>query len=41
MRCTPGLHRCLALMLAFFDLLHDGEIGPMTRAAVERCEAGV
>ena len=37
-RCTPGNHRCLALMLAFFDLLNDGEIGPMTRAAVAQCE---
>ena len=38
MRCTPNNHRCIALMLAFFDLLRHGEIGPMTRAAVRACE---
>jgi len=37
--CSPGFHRCAALLFAFFDLMHDGSIGPATLAAVADCEA--
>lgn len=40
-RCTKGAHRCVALMLAFFDMLEHGSIQPRTLAAVARCEAGL
>ena len=36
--CSPGSHRCAALLFAFFDLMHDGKISPATMAAVADCE---
>jgi hypothetical protein len=40
-RCTKGEHRCVALMLAFFDIVEHGCIQPRTRVAIARCEAGL
>jgi hypothetical protein len=37
--CTATEHRCVALALAFFDIMAAGEIGELTFAAVAACEA--
>lgn len=38
--CAVGEHRCEALALAFFAVMHTGSLDDLTRAAVARCEAG-
>jgi hypothetical protein len=37
--CTATEHRCVALALAFFDIMAAGEIGELTFAPVAACEA--
>lgn len=40
--CTPGHHRCVALMLWFFAVLNrDPDAAAQARAAVRRCEGNV
>ena len=38
--CKPDDHRCEALGLAFFAIMHTGELDDLTRAAIARCNEG-
>ena len=39
-RCTDTDHRCNALGLAFFALMHTGDLDDLTRAALAQCREG-
>jgi hypothetical protein len=39
--CKPDDHRCEALGLAFFAIMHTGELDDLTRAAIARCNEGM